>query len=172
MTKSISELDRAIGKVIAEFEIKQEIEFDDFVVDDPTGVAQFGDYYLDVSDIYHDLKTNQPKGRILAYFDFCMELHVENRRLRENCKEELIIPNYQNYCMVGRGLFIDWVLENKEDLEELKNMTEYLLKKNGKVTIEDFFNTVNYVPAKCIIEEVDDENEEFRPNIDCKLEVL
>ncbi len=99
MTKSISELDRAIGKVIAEFEIKQEMEFDDFVGDDPIGVAHFGDYYLDVSDIYHDLKTNQPKGRILAYFDFCMELHLENDKLRANCQEEMPIPNYQSYCV-------------------------------------------------------------------------
>ncbi len=97
--KSISELDRVIGKVIAEFERKQEIEFDDFVCDDPTGVAHFGYYYLDVSDIYHDLKTNQPKGRILAYFDFAMELHLENDKLRANCQEEMPIPNYQSYCM-------------------------------------------------------------------------
>ncbi len=88
--KSISEIDRAIGKMIAEFEIKQESNFEFFVGDNPTGIASFGDILcFNISDIYYDLKSNQPKGRIIEW-------------LYESLEHENQTINYRSYCMGAR----------------------------------------------------------------------
>ncbi len=95
--KSVEQLDRAIGGLIAEFEIKQDLNFDFFIGDNPICVAVFGDYSFNISEIYYDLKVKQPKGRILEYYDFCIELHYENEKLKK--KDKKTIPNYESYCM-------------------------------------------------------------------------
>ncbi len=83
--------------LVEQFAKKHGLEFDGFVRDDPTGVAEFGDYIFNIGEIYYDLKTEQPKGRILDYQDFCVEIHHYNDDITD--KSAITIPNYESYCM-------------------------------------------------------------------------
>ncbi len=83
--------------LVEDFAKKHGLEFDGFVRDDPTGVAGFGDYIFNIDEIYYDLKTGQPKGRIEDYYDFYIEMDYANHFLAEEDKK--VIPNYESYCM-------------------------------------------------------------------------
>lgn len=73
--------------LIKAFEKKQDVRFQYFIADDITGVADFGDILLfNVSDIWHDLTTEQPKGLIVEW----QEANVEN---------DGNFINYKSYCM-------------------------------------------------------------------------
>ncbi len=99
--KIISELDRAIGRMIAEFEIKQDFHFSSFIGDDCLGLVCFDDYYtFSVSDILYDLKTKQEKGKIIEYFNDSLDAYQEGKKH----------INYRSYCMGAR-------FENTEDDE-------------------------------------------------------
>ncbi len=93
INKSVEIFEQAVKNLVDEFAKKQELSYSFTVADNPTNAVFFGDYIFDLSEIYHDLKTNQPKGRILDYCDFCMNLH------NSNDKEKKTIPDYKSYCM-------------------------------------------------------------------------
>ncbi len=72
------------------FEQKQELDFEFFVADRCTGFASFGDVLVfRIDDIYHDLKTNQPKGLIIDW-------------LYDSLEHENQTINYRSYCMGAR----------------------------------------------------------------------
>lgn len=70
----IKKLESAVREVIKVFEEKQELNFEFFVGDDVTGFACFGCvFYFNISDIWLDLVTEQPKGRIIDWLYYCLE---------------------------------------------------------------------------------------------------
>lgn len=76
-----------IEYVIEAFEIKHDLEFQGFVADDIFGIADFGGtYFFNISDIYFDLISNQPKGLIIQWLEDCLE------------NQEQTI-NYRSYAM-------------------------------------------------------------------------
>ncbi len=83
--------------LVKDFAKKQGLTFDGFVGDNPTGAVEFGGDIFSVDEIYYDLKTEQPKGKIFEYDDFCTKVWAYNRGVKK--KEQLAIPNYQSYCM-------------------------------------------------------------------------
>lgn len=54
---------------------KQEMEFYGWVGDTVGEVAYIKDYYLNFDDIRLDVDTNQPKGKILSWYDQEVEAH-------------------------------------------------------------------------------------------------
>lgn len=85
LLKSKTEI--AIDDIIDAFAVKQDLEFQGFVSDDIFGIADFGGtYFFNISDIYHDLISNQPKGLIVEWLDDCLD------------NQEQTI-NYRSYCM-------------------------------------------------------------------------
>lgn len=82
------ELETVVAKIIAEFEKKQELYFEFWVVDDVTGVACFSnEYYFSLEDICHDVFTEQPKDQITDWQDDSLENEDEDQNI-----------NYQSYC--------------------------------------------------------------------------
>ncbi|WP_233898335.1 hypothetical protein [Tenacibaculum piscium] len=81
-------LEKAIMAVIAKFEEKQSKDFEFFVGNDILGTASFGGIeYFNIDDIYFDILTNQPVGRISEWID-SIELHTEI----------LNFPSYRSFC--------------------------------------------------------------------------
>ncbi|MBS9774741.1 MAG: hypothetical protein KGV59_06255 [Tenacibaculum sp.] len=82
--------DAVQGLVIA-FEEKQDLDFEFWVADDPTGVACFDStYYFPLGDIFYDLDNEIEKGKIIEYQEYVMELP-------SNQKD---IINYESYCTI------------------------------------------------------------------------
>ena len=48
-------------------------------------VVCFGDYYFSPADIEYDLKSNQPAGKIIEYFYFCVEGEIRNLSYKDYC---------------------------------------------------------------------------------------
>ncbi len=83
--------------LVEDFAKKQGLKFEEFVSDNPTDRAVFGEHFFTMEVIHHDMKTEQPKGKIFEYDDFCTKVWAYNRGVKK--KEQLAIPNYQSYCM-------------------------------------------------------------------------
>lgn len=72
-------------KYIQAFEKKQGMHFEFWVADRVGEIACFGDIFISLSDIRYDIDTDQPKGKILKWYDY---------RLEDNDSS----INYYNYC--------------------------------------------------------------------------
>jgi hypothetical protein len=71
---------------------KQQIEFDGWVGNEVSGTASFVcQYFFNLSDIVLDLKTKQPKGQILQWYNEGVEFNMLNET------QEHI--NYKSYIM-------------------------------------------------------------------------
>lgn len=69
MEKTLKNFKKASVALVEAFAEKQDLDFEHFIGDDPAGVACFSWFYsFNISDIYHDMKTNQPKGLITEWF--------------------------------------------------------------------------------------------------------
>ena len=74
-----------------EFAKKQNLDLEYWLADIIGDVALFsGDYYFNMADILHDIKTNQPKGKIIDWHEY-----VEEHCLKDNLKNYI---NYYSYC--------------------------------------------------------------------------
>lgn len=83
---------KACNDYISAFEKKQDLSFDFWVADEVGGVASFADqYFFHLSDIIHDLRTNQKKGLILQWQIEDVEHNLGN----ENPKH----INHKSYIM-------------------------------------------------------------------------
>jgi hypothetical protein len=89
--KFITYFEQAASVLIESFCKKQDVYVDYIVVDDITGIYCIGDAYLTLSDIYHDMKTNQPKGAIIDWFWESVEFKTNN--------PDGVYINYNSYCM-------------------------------------------------------------------------
>ena len=79
------------NEIVAEFCKKQEMDFDSWVGDKVGEIALIGDYYLNFSDILHDLNTNQDKWFIFQWYNDSVDNAIKNKFP--------IQINYQSYCM-------------------------------------------------------------------------
>jgi len=69
---------KACMAYVKKFSDKQELEFEDFLglEDYDCSVAQFGDYYFNLSDIIYDIETNQPAGLIMQWQDDSIDYNM------------------------------------------------------------------------------------------------
>ena len=90
--QTIDGYEKACNDLIILFSEKQDLEFDGWMGDEVGGIAGFAtQYFFNLSDIIHDLKTNQKKGLIL---DWQIE-DVDFNLFNENPKR----INYKSYAM-------------------------------------------------------------------------
>jgi hypothetical protein len=80
--------------IITVFEKKQDVEFENFVGGNIPYNVCFGDYYFSMDDIYYDLYSNQPKGKILEHQDYIVQHSIE--------KGGNDYINYKSYCNGAR----------------------------------------------------------------------
>ncbi|GIJ96581.1 hypothetical protein CAPN001_11500 [Capnocytophaga stomatis] len=103
----LKNFEKASIQLVEAFAEKQELDFEGFVGDDPAGVACFSwSYFFNISDIYHDLKTNQPKDLIIEWHDESAE------RTSQDDNPKWI--NYQSWTMGKRYEDKDKEPNNKE----------------------------------------------------------
>ena len=78
MSKALRKaLDDAIKNYIKAFEDKHGVFFEWAVVDDFTGVLNFGDYYFSMSDIVYDIDNKLPLNLIFEWQDAGIEAHFK-----------------------------------------------------------------------------------------------
>jgi hypothetical protein len=70
---------------------------------------------------------------------------------------------------VDRKKFINWILEDAADFHAKKELVQDKLLYSNVLTTEDLFSSCGYIPGRFIIEPGNEEDE-FYPDIDCKLE--
>jgi hypothetical protein len=99
--KAIEDHKKSTMEIVRLFEDKQELCFDYWAGGEFDGIANFGDYYIDLHNIIFDLMSCQPKHKILEYHDHVVEaiLSVSGE---ENKDQKTKWINYQSYCMGAR----------------------------------------------------------------------
>lgn len=108
-TKKTVELIESYSKVCNEivqaFAKKHDMDFNYWVGDETGGVAALADYFFDLTDILHDLKTSQKKWFIVKWQEDSVEAHFKGI-------SDTI--NYKSYCMGAR---YDLLTKNEQNNE-------------------------------------------------------
>ncbi len=144
MEKTLKEFESSVNKLVQEFAKKQDFDFKFFVRDDYTQTACFGDIlYFSLSDMYYDLKTKQPKGRItewqeetlndkdITYENYCLELQEKAKKKlypqweKINETQTCVCLVFENEEEVDREYYCEDCIED----EVKKRRKEYLLKQ-------------------------------------------
>ena len=87
----------AVDRLLMEFCEKHDLSYEFSVGEDSIDIFSISNYFFSLSDIYFDLKSNQPKGKIIEGYDYLLDNEVN--------------INYYSYCM---GL-------RKEQLSKMQN---------------------------------------------------
>lgn len=101
ITNAIEEYKKSTMEIIRLFEEKQELSFDFWAGGEFVGIANFGDYYIDLYNIIFDLLSNQPKHKILSHHDYLIEINLTPLD-ENNPDQQRKFINYQSYCMGAR----------------------------------------------------------------------
>ena len=75
----------SIDMLLIEFCEKHDLSYEFSVGNDSVDIFLISDYFFSLSDIYFDLKSNQPKSKIIEWYDYILENEVK--------------INYYSYCM-------------------------------------------------------------------------
>lgn len=89
MAKYLKDFERSTALLIEMFCKKHETELDHIIADQICGTYAIGDNYFSLDDIYHDLKTDQPKGQIFEWQNACIDAYFQG--ITENI-------NYRSWC--------------------------------------------------------------------------
>ena len=92
-------LEKSVSAIVKVFEKKHGCRLQGWVADDVTGIADFHDImFFNLSDICHDIFTEQPKGLIIQWNEESVDNQDQN-------------INFRSYCM---GLRFEQLQEKKE----------------------------------------------------------
>nr|DAK11362.1 MAG TPA: hypothetical protein [Caudoviricetes sp.] len=75
----------AVDRLLMEFCEKHDLTYEFSVGNDSVDMFLISDYFFSLSDIYFDLKSNQPQCKIIEWYDYLLENEVN--------------INYYSYCM-------------------------------------------------------------------------
>jgi len=67
----------AVDRLLMEFCEKHDLSYEFSVGNDSVDMFLISDYFFSLSDIYFDLKSNQPQGKIIEWYDYLLENEVE-----------------------------------------------------------------------------------------------
>jgi hypothetical protein len=87
MEKLKKNYENACNAYLKEFCKKQYLSNEGWVNNEVGGIALCGDFFFNFLDIVWDINTNQPKRRIIKWYDLCMDNVVKS-------------INYSTYCKV------------------------------------------------------------------------
>jgi len=71
--------------------------------------------------------------------------------------------------LVDREQFLDWFLQDAEDMATHREFIVNKLADSNQITTEDFFSICGYIPNNILVEPTKNEFAEFTPNEDCEL---
>lgn len=66
----------AVDRLLIEFCEKHDFTYEFSVGEDSIDVFSISNYFFSLSDIYFDLKSNQPKGKIIEWYDYLLDNEV------------------------------------------------------------------------------------------------
>lgn len=92
----INNYETSINNIIAEFEKKHGVVAELWIGDDVGGVCNFGDYYLNFSDILIDLKSDAPLGEIFKWYNATLNQLDKKRKVKINYDIWIMGLNYSN----------------------------------------------------------------------------
>lgn len=67
----------AVDRLLMEFCEKHDFTYEFSVGEDSIDIFSISHFFFSLSDIYFDLKSNQPKGKIIQWYDYLLENEVE-----------------------------------------------------------------------------------------------
>ena len=67
----------AVDRLLMEFCEKHDLTYEFSVGEDSIDVFSISNFFFSLSDIYFDLKSNQPKGKIIQWYDYLLDNEVE-----------------------------------------------------------------------------------------------
>jgi hypothetical protein len=94
--KLIAKYEKVVTEIVKQFIVKncgvsykESIDYIEFwVADRIGGYVEIADRVINFDDILYDMETEQPKGKLFKWYDYCVE------------NESSI--NYESYCMGAR----------------------------------------------------------------------
>lgn len=89
----------AVDKLLMEFCEKHDLTYEFSVGNDSVDVFLISDYFFSLSDIYFDLKSNQPKGKIIEWYDYLLDNEVEISYYAycKGLRKELLTKKHENH---------------------------------------------------------------------------
>ncbi len=92
------------GFIFKHFELEKEAKGDPyywlevhFTKNDLFGIVNISDYFLNMSDVYYDMKNDIPKGKILEWHDEVTDLATAGKKY----------INFSSYCMNNFNMVIE-----------------------------------------------------------------
>ena len=67
----------AVDRLLMEFCEKHDLRYEFSVGEDSIDIFSISNYFFSLSDIYFDLKSNQPKGKIIQWYDYLLDNEIE-----------------------------------------------------------------------------------------------
>jgi hypothetical protein len=89
-------LDDAITGYIKAFEKKHDVFYEWAVVDDLTGILNFGDHYFSMSDIVEDIDKKYKKWKIFEWKDAGIKAHFEGNTKTINLRSYMMGLRYES----------------------------------------------------------------------------
>lgn len=73
----LKDFEVAVDRLLIEFCEKHDLSYKFSVGNDSVDVFLISNYFFNLSDIYFDLKSNQPNGKIIQWYDYLLDNEVE-----------------------------------------------------------------------------------------------
>lgn len=67
----------AVDRLLMEFCEKHDLSYEFSVGEDSIDIFSISHFFFSLSDIYFDLKSNQPQGKIIEWYDYLLDNEVE-----------------------------------------------------------------------------------------------
>jgi len=67
----------AVDRLLMEFCEKHDLSYEFSVGEDSIDIFSISHFFFSLSDIYFDLKSNQPKDKIIQWYDYLLDNEVE-----------------------------------------------------------------------------------------------
>ena len=67
----------AVDRLLMEFCEKHDLRYEFSVGEDSIDIFSISNYFFSLSDIYFDLNSNQPKGKIIQWYDYLLDNEIE-----------------------------------------------------------------------------------------------
>ena len=89
----------AVDSLIMEFFENHYLSYDFCVCNDSIDVFSISHFFFSLSDIYFDLKSNQPKGKIIQWYDYLLDNEVEISYYAycKGLRKEQLSKKYENH---------------------------------------------------------------------------
>ena len=89
----------AVDRLLMEFCEKLDVSYEFSVGNDSIDVFSISHFFFSLSDIYFDLKSNQPKGKIIQWYDYLLDNEVEISYYAycKGLRKEQLSKKYENH---------------------------------------------------------------------------